>query len=181
MTTALVVIDMQMEMADRTEAGRDRANPQAEAHIADLLALFRARGLPVIHVHHSEPGMSIATGDANAAVMPCAMPVPGEAVLVKSASSAFAGTGLDAHLRAEGIGRIVLVGAVAGFCITSTTRSASDLGYRVILPQEALVGFDVPRADGSRISAAAVLDVTLALLGADFAQVMPAASVPSAL
>ena len=180
-TTALLVIDMQMEMAHRTEAGRDRANPQAESHIADLLALFRARGLPVIHVHHSEPGMSIAAGDANAAVMPCARPAPGEAVLVKSASSAFTGTGLDAHLRAGGIDRIVLVGAVAGFCITSATRSASDLGYRVILPCEALIGFDLPRADGSRISAAAVLDVTLALLGADFAQVMPAIDVATAL
>jgi hypothetical protein len=43
-TTALPVIDMQREMAHRTEAGRDRANPQAEAHGAGLLALFRARG-----------------------------------------------------------------------------------------------------------------------------------------
>jgi len=181
MATALLVIDMQMEMAHRTQAGRDRANPQAEAHIADLLALFRARRLPVIHVHHSEPGMSIAAGDANAAVMPCALPVPDEAMLIKSASSAFTGTGLDAHLRASGIDRIVLVGAVAGFCITSSTRSASDLGYRVILPHDALISFDVPRADGSRISAATVLDVTLALLGADFAQVMPAARVVTAL
>ena len=43
-TTALLVIDMQMEMAHRTEAGRDRANPQAESHGAGLLALPRARG-----------------------------------------------------------------------------------------------------------------------------------------
>ena len=43
-TTALLVIDMQMEMAHRTEAGRDRANPQAEAQIAGLLALPRADG-----------------------------------------------------------------------------------------------------------------------------------------
>jgi len=181
MATALLVIDMQMAMTHRTEAGRDRANPQAEAHVAGLLALFRARRLPVIHVHHSEPGRSVAAGDANAAVMPCALPVPGEAVPVKSASSAFTGTGLDAHLRASGIDRIVLVGAVAGFCITSTTRSASDLGYRVILPRDALIGFDVPRADGSRISAAEVLDVTLALPGVDFAKVMPAAGVAPSL
>ena len=67
MTTALLVIDMQMEMAHRTEAGRDRANPQAEAHVADLLTLFRARSLPVIHVHHSEPGMSIAAVSAEIA------------------------------------------------------------------------------------------------------------------
>jgi len=128
-----------------------------------------------------KPGISIAAGDANTAVMPCAQPARGEAVLVKSASSAFTGTGLDAHLRVGGIGRIVLVGAVAGVGITSTTRSASNLGDRVILPRDARIGFDVPRADGSRISAATVLDVTLALLGADFAQVMPAARVVTAL
>ncbi len=79
------------------------------------------------------------------------------------------------------IDRLVLVGAVAGFCVTSTTRAASDLGYAVILPGDALIGFDVPRADGSRIPAAEVLDVTLTLLGADFADVMPTAAVAAAL
>lgn len=181
MTTALLVIDMQMEMARRTAAGRDRANPEAEGHIADLLALFRARGLPVIHVHHDEPGTPVTLDQPGGAVMPCAAPQEGETVLVKARSSAFAGTGLDAHLRAAGIDRLVLVGAVAGFCVTSTTRAASDLGYRVLLPGDALVGFDVPRADGSRIPAAQVLDVTLALLGADFAQVLPARAVAAAL
>ncbi len=72
MTTALLVIDMQMEMARRTEAGRDRANPDAERHIADLLALFRSRALPVIHVHHDEPGTPVTFGQPGGAVMPCA-------------------------------------------------------------------------------------------------------------
>ncbi len=181
MSTALLVIDMQMEMTHRTERGRDRANPGAEARVADLLALFRARGLPVIHVHHDEPGTRVARGQPGGEVMACARPLPGEAVLTKARSSAFAGTGLDAHLRAGGIDRLVLVGAVAGFCVTSSTRAASDLGYRVILPHDALIGFDVPRADGSRIPAAQVLDVTLALLGADFAQVLPAHEVAGVL
>jgi hypothetical protein len=39
----------------------------------------------------------------------------------------------------------------------------------------------LPRADGSRISAAAVPDVTPALPGADFAQVIPAIDVATAL
>ena len=45
--TALLVIDMQKEMEFRTRSGRERANPDAEAHIAELLALFRGRGMPV--------------------------------------------------------------------------------------------------------------------------------------
>lgn len=181
MTTALLVIDMQMEMAHRTEAGRDRANPDAERHIADLLSLFRARGLPVIHVHHDQPGTQVAFGQPGAEVMPCAAPHPGDTVLVKSRSSAFSGTGLDRHLNTNGIERLVLVGAVAGFCITSTTRAASDLGHAVILPGDALIGFDVQRADGSRIPAAQVLDVTLALLGADFARVVRSEDVATLL
>ena len=170
--TALLIIDMQEEMAARTLAGRDRANPEAEAHIADLLTLFRARGLPVIHVHHHEPGTPFALGAPGAAPMDCARPAPGEKIFHKSTSSALSGTGLDAHLRREGIGRIVLVGAVAAFCVTSTTRMASDLGFQVVLPGDALVGFDIPAHDGGRIDAATVLRVTLSLLGADFARLV---------
>ena len=40
MTTALLVIDMQMHMADRTAAGRPRCNPDAETHVASLIALL---------------------------------------------------------------------------------------------------------------------------------------------
>ena len=181
MTTALLVIDMQMEMAFRTRSGRDRAHPDAEIHIAALLALFRSRNRPVIHVHHDQPGSPVALDAPGGAVMPCALPVPDETELVKSGSSAFHGTGLDAHLKAAGITHLVIAGAVAAFCITSTTRAASDLGYTVLLPQDALIGFDVPRADGSRISAATVLDVTLTLLGADFARVMPTSAIPGFL
>jgi nicotinamidase-related amidase len=113
--------------------------------------------------------------------MPCAVPVAGEAVFWKSTSSAFAGTGLDAHLRRQGIGRLVLVGAVAAFCVTSTCRSASDLGFQVILPGDALIGFDIPGHDGGRIDADTVLRVTLSLLGADFAQLVTAGQVAALL
>ena len=181
MTTALLVIDMQMEMAFRTRSGRDRANPDAEIHIAALLALFRSQNRPVIHVHHDPPGTPVALDAPGGAVMPCAQPISGETVLIKSGSSAFHGTGLDELCRAQGITRLVIAGAVAAFCVTSTTRGASDLGYTVLLPQDALIGFDVPRADGSRISAATVLNVTLTLLGADFARVMPTSAIPGFL
>jgi nicotinamidase-related amidase len=174
MTTALLIIDMQMGMVSRAAAGRPRANPDAEQHIAALAALFRARGLPVVHVHHDDPDPAspFRRDTPEGAPMPCAAPLPGEAVLWKSGSSGFAGTGLDAHLRRRGIDTIVLVGAVAAFCVTSTTRAASDLGFDVILPGDALIGFDIPAHDGGRIDADTVLRVTLSLLGADFARLV---------
>ena len=175
MKTALLVIDMQMGMASRTASGRPRANPEAEHHVAALLALFRARGLLVVHVHHDDPNPAspFRRGQPEGAPMPCALPVSPEVVLWKSTSSAFAtATGLEALLRREGISRLVIVGAVAAFCVTSTTRQAADLGFEVILPGDALIGFDIPAHDGGRIDADTVLRVTLSLLGADFARLV---------
>jgi len=170
-TRAIVVIDMQEGMADRIRAGRPTAVPDAPDRIAALLADARGRGLPVIHVHHDDPDPAspFRKGEPAGAVMACAAPVAGEVVLWKHHSSAFAGTGLDTHLRGLGVTELVVAGAVAAFCVTSTVRSASDLGYKVLLPQDALLGFDLPAHDGGRIDAATVHRVTLSILGADFA------------
>ncbi|MFN0114422.1 MAG: isochorismatase family protein [Paracoccaceae bacterium] len=180
---ALLAIDMQMGMADRIASGRDRVNPGAEAKVAGLIALFRSRGLPVIHVLHDDPDPAspFRKGRPGGAPMPCALPAAGETVLWKKGSSAFAGTGLEGHLRDLGVGTVVVVGAVAAFCVTSTTRWASDLGFSVILPGDALLGFDIPAHDGGRIAASEVHRVTLSLLGADFARLVAAEDVAGLL
>ena len=174
MTTALLVIDMQMHMADRTAAGRPRANPAAELHVAALLALFRRESRPVFHVlhHDTDPTSPFRQGLHEAEPMPCAVPLDGEPVFWKTGSSGFSGTGLDAALRRAGVTRIVLVGAVAAYCITSTTRAGSDLGFDIVLPGDALLGFDLPAHDGGRIDPETALRVTLATLGSDFARVV---------
>lgn len=171
MTRAVLIIDMQEGMADRIRAGRETATPDAPEKMARLLDQARAQGLPVIHVHHDDPHPEspFRKGLPGAAPMSCAVPLAGETVLWKHGSSAFHGTGLDAHLKAQGITELVVAGAVAAFCVTSTVRQASDLGYRVLLPQDALLGFDLPAHDGGKIDAGTVFRVTLSLLGADFA------------
>lgn len=167
---ALIVIDMQMGMADRIAAGREVAVPEAPQNMARLLALFRAKGWPVIHVHHDQAGTPFAKDSPSGQPMPETAPQGNEVVFWKSGSSAFSGTALDRHLRGLGINRIVLVGAVTAFCVTSSTRAASDLGFQVTLPGDALLGFDLPAHDGGRLDAATLHRVTLSLLGADFAR-----------
>lgn len=168
---AVLVIDMQEGMADRIRSGRPTATPDAPGRIAVLLAQARESGTPVIHVLHDDPhpDSPFRKGLPGAAPMPCATPIQGETVFWKHGSSAFHATGLDAHLRGLGVTELVVAGAVAAFCVTSTTRQASDLGYHILLPQDALLGFDLPAHDGGRIDAATVQRVTLSLLGADFA------------
>jgi len=179
MTIALLVIDMHQGMQSRIDSGRDHVNPEAPKRVADLLARFREREVPVIHVHHSDPDPAspFHPGHPDHAIMADAQPLPGEPIFIKSGSSSFAGTGLQAHLRTNGITRLVVAGAVAAFCITSTVRQASDLGFEVLLPADALMGFDIPAHDHGRIPAADVLRVTLSLLGADFATLTSATAV----
>ena len=54
MTTALMIIDMQMDMQKRINGGRDHVNPEAADNIAALAAAYREAGKPIIHVRHRE-------------------------------------------------------------------------------------------------------------------------------
>lgn len=69
---------------------------------------------------------------------------------------------------------LYVVGAVAGFCVNSTVRSASDLGYRISVIGDAVIGFDLPSAG---LDAQTIFDVTMGLLAADFAEVTDSAAV----
>jgi nicotinamidase-related amidase len=100
--------------------------------------------------------------------MDCAEARGDEAVFVKAGSSGFAGTGLEAHLRGLGIGNLVVVGAVAGFCVNTTVRCGADLGFAMTVVRDAVIGFDLAEAGlGARV----IFDVTMAHLAADFAVV----------
>lgn len=175
MQAALLVIDCQMEFARRTAAGIPRSNLGAEARIAAAIALFRAQGLPVLHVHHDDPNpkSGFRLGTPGGAPLPCAAPLAGEPIFVKHGSSAFVGTGLEAHLRHAGIERLVIVGAAVNYCVSSTVRMAANLGFAAVLVQDAVFGFGLTGPDGTQHSAETVLSVTLGSL-AEFATLVSA-------
>ena len=175
--TALLVIDMQMDMAFRIAEGQPHTGPDAPGRIAELLQLFRETGRPVLHVHHSEPepGSPFHPDMPGAAPMPCALPHFHEPVFRKTTSSAFPSTDLVAHLRANGIDRLVICGAVAAFCVNSTTR------FSVIVVEDAVLGFGLPDRANGMIPPEIVLAVTLSALDLDFARVLPTARIAGTL
>jgi nicotinamidase-related amidase len=173
MSTALLVIDVQMAFVARRAAGYVWGNPQAETSIASLLKAFRDKGLPVVHVvHHGlDPDDPFHADAPGAEVQPVAAAHLGEPLFIKHASSGFSGTGLGDYLQTQGITGLVICGGAANYCVESTTRAASDLGYVVTVVGDALINFRQKLADGREVSAADVLALTLANLDGEFAHV----------
>jgi nicotinamidase-related amidase len=68
-------------------------------------------------------------------------PQQGELVVPKATRSAFSGTSLDHRMRMAGIDTIVVVGTATDVCVGSTARGAWDLGYKVILIDDATATF----------------------------------------
>mmetsp|Transcript_92550 Transcript_92550/g.241413 ORF Transcript_92550/g.241413 Transcript_92550/m.241413 type:complete len:201 (+) Transcript_92550:138-740(+) len=62
----------------------------------------------------------------------------------KTRYSAFVGTGLEETLKSRAIDTIIATGYMTQFCVTSTTRHAHDLDFKVITPADANDGPDLP-------------------------------------
>lgn len=64
-------------------------------------------------------------------------PLPGEPVIDKPGYSAFAHTDLELLLRNRGITELIISGVTTEVCVSSTLRSAVDLGYACTLVSDA--------------------------------------------
>lgn len=69
---------------------------------------------------------------------PLAALVPPAEVVDKRAYSPWAEPGLHDRLRARGIDTLVITGAETDVCVLAAVLGAVDLGYRVVLPTDAL-------------------------------------------
>lgn len=131
MARALIVVDVQndyfpggaMELFAAEAAGRN---------VSRILERFRAGGETVIHVRHVAKRVGATfflPGTRGAEIHDCAMPGPGETVLVKHYPNSFRDTDLDGILSRAGIRELAIVGMMTHMCIDATVRAAFDLGY----------------------------------------------------
>ncbi|MDM2932866.1 isochorismatase family protein [Citrobacter sp. Cu233] len=171
MTTALLVVDMQNFVTDRINQGVEMFPHNAMDNMRTILDIFRNSMIPVIHIrHHSTEEGSLLHHST-----PLSQPVKGfeekqgEPVFVKNTSSAFSSTGLLTYLKDHQLSTCIVIGAVAGFCVTSTVRAGADAGLKMTVIQDAVISFALK---GGEPGAKTILDVTLALLAADFATVV---------
>jgi nicotinamidase-related amidase len=64
-------------------------------------------------------------------------PLPGELVVTKTNGGALSGTNLDFVLRNMDIGSLILVGFLTDQCVLATSLHAADLGYDVLIVEDA--------------------------------------------
>lgn len=140
----------------RAEVARwrfDRVEQVVVPHIQQLLAFFRRHHLPIIYLtvgsrkpdfsdappHQAEFFRSLDNreGSRTHEVLDELKPRPGERVINKTTTGAFASTNLAEVLRQMGVTCLVFTGVSTNMCVDTTARTASDLGYWCVLAEDA--------------------------------------------
>ena len=178
---ALVIIDVQQGLADPRLG--ERNNPEAESNMALLLAAWRAHGWPLVHVKHNstEAESTLRPELPGNAFKAEVEPLADETVVEKTVNSAFVGTGLEQHLQALGVTRLVIVGLTTDHCVSASTRSASDLGFDVTLVSDATAAFERQGFDGRHYSGDEIHRVNLVSLDGEFCRVRACAEILATL
>jgi nicotinamidase-related amidase len=138
MSRALLVIDVQGSFRARKEWSTF-ANPYITDHVQALVETFRADGDPVFWILHASPGSGGVFDPAlgHVRIMAEFDPLPDEPVIVKTSVNAFTTTNLQQQLVERGIRDLVVCGIRTEQCCETTTRVASDLGFRVTFVTDA--------------------------------------------
>jgi len=179
--TVLLPVDMQQAF-DGPSWPR-RWNGAVDRNGQAILDAWRSRGLPVIHVKHDsiDPGSTLRPGQPGNAFRPGFEPRDGEPVVSKSVNSAFIGTDLDLRLKRLGVRKVVVFGITTDMCVSTTVRTGANLGYEMILVEDACDCFDLPDGQGGTIPARTSHQAHVATLRFEFARVLTTQEIVEAL
>lgn len=168
----LVILDVQDAIDQPCWDGK--SNPGYLAVIQRLLHHWRSNGWPVIHIKHDEltPTSSYFLNGPWNAIKKEVAPLAEEVVITKQQNCAFIGTELDTVLKAMQVKRLVLTGVVIHNSMDATVRAGKALGYAFILPSDATTAVPVTGPHGKIWDATTVHELTLAILGGEYAEVM---------
>ena len=156
-STALVLIDLQKGITSF------QVEPHPTGVVlenASLLANeFRGLNAPVFLIRAAFPSGPLALNlvtDAKAPLPanepegwsePAVKPQENDVLILKRQWGAFYGTELDLQLRRRHVDTIVIGGIATNFGVESTARSAYELGYQLLLVEDAMASFSKTQHD----------------------------------
>jgi len=132
---ALLIVDVQVGLVELIPAEiRERVLPK----IRTLLEKARASGKPVFYIQHDgAKAHPLETHSEGWRIHPSLQPADGELVIRKRGSDSFFETTLLEELEKRGIRHLIIVGGMTEYCIDTTCRRATSLGYDVTLASDA--------------------------------------------
>jgi nicotinamidase-related amidase len=182
MKPALLVIDVQESFRQRPYFRADEL-PAFLANVQSLIDQARERGSAVVQVLHQEAGddpKNPFTAASGLVRVMSELSLRPDAVFRKQVHSAMFGTDpqgvtLEAWLRARGIEELLITGIRTEQCCETTTRHASDLGFKVRYVSDATLTFPMRTRLGREVSAAELRERTELVLEGRFARIVSGA------
>ena len=178
---ALLVIDVQESFRHRPYWQAEELSPFL-VNTQSLIDRSRERAVPVLQVFHLEPGPDVSNPFHPDSGLVRAMPelrLNADAVFYKEVHSSLfgrtaAGTTLEQWLRQHEVEEIVVTGIRTEQCCETTTRHASDSGFKVCFATDATLTFPMQSRSGRRFSTAEIRERTELVLDGRFARVTSA-------
>jgi len=132
---ALLIIDVQVGLVELIPVEiRTSVLPRIET----LLSRGRASGTPVIFIQHDGPkGHPLETHTKGWEIHPSIKPLDSESVVRKRESDSFFETALQQELEKRRVTRLIIAGGMTEYCVDTTCRRATSLGYDVTLARDA--------------------------------------------
>lgn len=129
---ALIVIDVQMALSGTDSPLRD--GEAFLARLSDLVARARAASVPIVFVQHDGgAGDELERLSDGWRINPDSGYLDGDMVVEKTACDSFQETNLQELLSDLGASHLILSGMMTEYCVDTTCRRASSLGYQVTL------------------------------------------------
>jgi nicotinamidase-related amidase len=149
MNTALLIIDIQN---DYFPGGKyPLVNPLEAAQKAYMiLQCFREHGGYHIHIQHisKKPDATFfIPGDRGTDIHDSVAHFEGEPIVYKHEPNSFLNTNLLELLRGWQIERVIITGMMTHMCVDATARAAADLGFKVIVVEDACATRDLKYGD----------------------------------
>ncbi len=145
MNTALIIIDVQKDYFP--DGKFPLVNPEAAAKKAyQLLQCFREHGGHHVHIQHvsKKPNATFfISGDRGTDIHDSVAHFEGEPIVYKHEPNSFLNTNLLELLKSWDVKRVVICGMMTHMCVDATARAASDLGFEVIVAEDACATRDL--------------------------------------
>ena len=171
---ALIVIDAQHSFRHSTYWSENDLPDYLEKQQA-LIDGCVQRGIPVIQVFHVEDQGHFSMQSGNVRALN-ELSINPQLVIHKRYHSAFAGTPLAARLTEMGVTTLIISGIRTEQCCETTTRQASDSGFKVDFVSEATLTFPMTHLrSGRAYTPAQIRERTELVLEERFARIVTVA------